>query len=307
RLEFVEVTANDAHGAGAAPYLDYTPATDAERALLDPAIRSATWLVGATLEDRATLHAIDHLSRAHVAEVRERTVDRVERTRREVNARLTYEINYWDSRAIRLREQERAGKKTRLASEVAEKRANDGADRLRARLRELELEAQVQALPPVVVGGAIVAPRGLVDQLSGRVPPEDLEARRRETKRVELAAMREVMRIEAAAGRAPEDVSADNLGWDVQSRDADDRLRFIEVKGRAMEATTVTVTRNEISKSFNAPDRWYLAIVQVDPEDRCSATYLRRPFAFFADPAATSVNYLIKDLLRQGEVVEVGA
>ena len=91
----------------------------------------------------------------------------IERTRREVHARLTYEINYWDGQYARLREQERAGKQTRLASSVARQRADDLADRLRSRTRELDLEAQVQALPPVVVGGAIVVPQGLLDRLAG--------------------------------------------------------------------------------------------------------------------------------------------
>jgi SNF2 family DNA or RNA helicase len=303
RLEFVELTATDANGAGAAPYLDYTPASEAERALVEPTIKAATWLVGETLEARAMNHAIERLTRAHLDEIRERTLDRVERTRRAVHARLTYEMNYWDLQANRLRDQEQAGKKTRLASSVAQQRANDAADRLRARTRELELEAQIQALPPVVIGGAIVVPRGLLDRLVGTEPPADIEARARETRRIELAAMAEVIRIEERAGRMPEDVSADKVGWDITSRDADGRLRFIEVKGRAKDATTVTVTRNEIHKAFNVPERWYLAIVEVDGQ-QSRATYLLRPFAWLPDPAATSVNYSIKDLVVQGEVVE---
>ena len=300
RLEFVELGADDAAGAGAAPYLDYRPATDEERALLAPEVSGAPWLAGTTLEGRATGYAIERLSRSHLAEVRERTLDRVERTRREVHARLTYEINYWDGQYARLREQERAGKQTRLASSVARGRADDLADRLRARTRELDLEAQVQALPPVVVGGAIVAPQGLLDRLAGK-PPSEVDLRARETRLVEAAAMNAVMEAETRAGRVPEDVSALKCGWDVQSREPDGRLRFIEVKGRAEGATTVTVTRNEIQKSLNVPDRWYLAIVEVRDGLPGDPLFLRRPFAFAPDPAATSVNYSIKDLLAQGE------
>jgi len=304
RMEFVELTAAGTAGAGAAPYLDYRPASDAERALLAPEVEAAAWLAGSALEARAAGYAIERLSRSHLAEVRERTIDRVERTRREVHARLTYEINYWDAQAARLREQERAGRQTRLASGVARRRADDLADRLRARLRELDLEAAVQALPPVVVGGAIVVPRGLLDRLSGK-PREMVDAQARETAAVEAAAMRAVMDAEHRAGREPEDVSAQKVGWDVQSRDPGGRLRFIEVKGRAEGATTVTVTRNEIAKSLNVPDRWYLAIVEVrDGRAAAEPVYLRRPFAVAADPAATSVNYSIRDLLEQGERVE---
>jgi superfamily II DNA or RNA helicase len=302
RLEFVELGEVDAGGAGAAPYLDYRPCADEERALVGPTIDAAVWLAGTTLEGRATGYAIERLSRSHLAEVRERTLDRVERTRREVHARLTYEINYWDGQYARLREQERAGKQTRLASGVARQRADDLADRLRSRARQLDLEAQVQALPPVVVGGAIVVPQGLLDRLAGR-PPAEVDLRARETAAVEAAAMHAVMDAERRAGRVPEDVSALKCGWDVQSRERDGRLRFIEVKGRAEGSTTVTVTRNEIQKSLNVPDRWYLAIVEVSDGRPTDPIYLRRPFVLAPDPAATSVNYAIKELLRQGERV----
>jgi superfamily II DNA or RNA helicase len=306
RMEFVELSAGGAAGAGAAPYLDYRPASDEERALVTPAIAEAAWLAGTALEGRAAGYAIEHLSRSHLAEVRERTIDRVERTRREVHARLTYEINYWDAQYARLREQERAGKQTRLASGVARARADELADRLRSRLRELDLEAQVQALPPVVVGGAIIVPRGLLDRLAGK-PPEVIDRQAKENAAVEAAAMAAVMACERRAGREPEDVAAQKVGWDVQSREPDGRLRFIEVKGRAEGATTVTVTRNEIQKSLNAPDRWYLAIVEVRDGVTGDPVYLRRPFAFAPDPAATSVNYSIKDLLAQGERVATNA
>jgi SNF2 family DNA or RNA helicase len=306
RLEFVELGVDAAQGAGAAPYLDYRPCSDEERTLLTPTIDAASWLSGATLEARATDYAIERLSRSHLAEIRERTLDRIDRTRKAVHARLTYEINYWDSQYARLREQERAGKQTRLASGVARQRADDLADRLRSRTRELDLDAQIQALPPVIVGGAIVVSRGLLDRLTGR-PTTEVERSARETRRIELLAMGAVSAAERAAGRVPEDVSDRNYGWDIESRQPDGHLRLIEVKGRAEGATTVTVTRNEIAKSLNVPDRWYLAIVAVDGEKVAEPIYLKRPFATAPDPAATSVNYAIKELLAQGELVEATA
>jgi len=301
RLEFVEIGQVDTGGAGAAPYLDYRSCTTEERDLVSPSIQSAAWLVGATLEGRATDYAIERLARAHIAEVRERTLDRVERTRREVHARLTYEINYWDSQFARLREQERAGKQTRLASTVARQRADDLADRLRSRTRELEFEAQIQALPPVVVGGAIVVPQGLLNRLTGRVPTANDQAA---SAAVERIAMDVVLAIERHLGNDPRDVAADKVGYDVESREPDGRLRFIEVKGRTKGSTTVTVTKNEIIKCLNVPDRFILAIVEVQDGKGVAPIYVRRPFAMGPDPAATSVNYSIKDLIEQGELVE---
>jgi superfamily II DNA or RNA helicase len=306
RLEFVEITAEGATGAGAAPYIDYRPATDDERRLVEPELAAQNWLIGGAIESRALDHAIGTLARAHLAEVRERTIDRVERTRREVDARLTYEINYWDGRAWKLEQEEAAGKDVKLPSRQARRRGADLRDRLRARHRELDQEAKIDALPPVVVGGAIVIPQGLLDRLAGR-PPHEIETFARETRRVERLAMDAVMAAERAAGHEPRDVSADKLGWDIESREPDGRLRFIEVKGRAEGATTVTVSRNEIVKSLNVPDRWYLSIVSVAGDRAAEPVYLRSPFRQAPEAAATSVNYTIKDLISKAERAGVTA
>jgi hypothetical protein len=122
-----------------------------------------------------------------------------------------------------------------------------------------------------------------------------------------MMAMEAVMAAERAAGREPRDVSAEKLGWDIESREADGRLRFIEVKGRANGATTVTVSRNEVAKSFNVPDSWYLAIVEVDGDRASAPLYLRRPFTKTLEDAAASANYPIRDLVAQGERLEVSA
>ncbi|MBX3030769.1 MAG: DUF3883 domain-containing protein [Chloroflexi bacterium] len=308
RMELVDLTDRDASGAGPAPYLDLRSPDDHERALIEPVVRDASWLVAADLESRAIGHAITTLGRAHLAEVRERTTVRVERVRRQVTARLTYEINHWDAQASQLGLAEQAGKSTRLPASVARQRAQEMADRLDTRMRELDLEAKVDALPPVMVGGAVVVPQGLLDRLTGTGTADEPELFARETKRVERIAMDAVMAAERAAGHEPRDVSADKLGYDIESRGPDGRLRFIEVKGRAHGATTVTVTRGEIMKSFNVPASWLLALVAVHPDDTAEMpVYLRSPFRLKPEDAATSINYAIADLLRQGERLESAA
>ena len=59
------------------------------------------------------------------------TARRIERTRREVHARLTYEINYWDGRAWKLEQEEAAGKAVQLPSLQAHRSADDLRERLR--------------------------------------------------------------------------------------------------------------------------------------------------------------------------------
>lgn len=79
-------------------------------------------------------------------------------------------------------------------------------------------------------------------------------------------------------------------------------LRFIEVKGRAKGATTVTVTKNEILTAFNKPGEYILAIVEVDGVDS-KIVYLKKPFRERPDFAATSVNYDIVELTNSSEII----
>ena len=117
--------------AGIAPHLNLRPTRPEEAGLLDdPA--TETWLRG-DLERTAAEFATVELGRAHVAEVKARRLPEIEKVEREVRARLTKEINYWDARAFELKEQERAGKKTRLNWQNAARRAEDLAERLNRR------------------------------------------------------------------------------------------------------------------------------------------------------------------------------
>ncbi len=88
-----------------------------------------------------------------------------------------------------------------------------------------------------------VIPAGLLARGAGqRKAPPDSYAK--ETERIELAAMSAVMAHERQLGYEPRDVSADKCGYDVESRiPGTGSLRFIEVKGRAVGATTVQLRR----------------------------------------------------------------
>ena len=307
-LHFVELKEDgSAVNAGYAPYLDYRAATEEEQPVIRSFLESQEWLME-NVEERATNYAISEIVPAHVSEVRQRTMKRVDKTAKAVKDRLTAEIQYWDFRAGELKTKEAAGKvNAKLNSSMAARRADDLQARMQKRLAELEQEKHVSALPPMVVGGAVVIPRGLVNQLMGRPAlfGADAVARRR----IELAAMKAVMDIERSLGFAPTDVSAQNRGYDIESqipaelRDADGTaLRFIEVKGRAKGATSVTVTKNEILTALNEPEQFILAIVEVD-ENATHTVYLKKPFHKKPDFAATSVNYDIAELINGAEPV----
>jgi hypothetical protein len=285
--------------AGSAPYLDCRPITPEERAAVTDAI-DAPWL-SSGVEERALGHAIANLVPAHLAEVRRLRLPELDKVEREVRARLTREVNYWDARAARLREEERAGKEQRINASNAEATAQRLVERLHARQEELARERQITALPPVLRGAVLVIPMGLLRSRAAQQPEpgaprfsSDPAARRL----VELAAMEAVMAHERGLGHAPVDVSAQKKGWDVESRDGTTgHLRLIEVKGRHTDAREIIVTRNEILAALNAPDAFILAIVRVAASGMEGLFYIPRPP--FREPgfAESHVALRLDDLL----------
>jgi hypothetical protein len=276
------------------------------------------------LEEQALGHAIARMVPPHLAEVRAVREPLLDKTEAAVKERLTKEIIYWDHRAAQLREDELRGKaNARLNSAKAIQRRDELPARLRKRLDELEQERQIAALPPVVIGGALVVPGGMLAHLQGQEAAAATFAR--DTVRVERMAMAAVLAAKEALGHIPRDVSQENLGYDIESHlpaspiqnpksEIQNPLRFTGVKGRIRGAPTVTVTRNEILTAFNKPQDWILALVEVPPGEElpgdwsvpaavqaCRVRYLHRPFQQEPDFAATSVNYHWGKLWKQGE------
>lgn len=300
QMQFVEI---DSEGnvckAGYAPYLDYRAPTEEELSLVKPILDEA-WL-SRNLEKEALTYAITELVPGHIREVRDRKEAMIDKTLEQVKKRLTVEINYWDHRAQELKAQEAAGKQPKMNSRKAQERADELAARLQKRQQELEQERHLSPTPPVVIGGVLVVPAGVLEGLRGG----DTEAAAQfalEKKKVEAAAMAAVMTIERNLGYEPRDVSADNCGYDVESviPEGCGQLRFIEVKGRRHDADTVTVTKNEILTALNKPDDFILALVKVDGE-ATQLRYVRNPFSSPPDFGATSVNYNINELWNNGE------
>ncbi|MCX7618906.1 MAG: helicase-related protein [Tepidiforma sp.] len=295
RVDYLEVDRDGAvRSAGPAPYLDYRPPGPEElpraRELL-----AEQWS-GFDVEKAAQEYALVHLTRRHVEEVRAERLPLVEKTRTQVRQRLTAEIRYWDSRAQRLREEEAAGKKTRLSSDNARRRAEELELRLQKRLAELDAEAAIAAATPLVRGAALVLPAAL---LAPGAEAASLDGPARATAAIEAVAMAYVLEQERRAGREPVDVSRDNRGWDIESREPDGSLRFIEVKGRRAGQETVCVTRNELFTCLNKRDRYYLAIVVVDGERVVDYLYLRDPLQGDWAFALTSQNLELDKLRTQ--------
>ena len=300
RLQFVEARPDGSYvNAGAAPYLDYRPASEAERAALQPEL-DAHWL-RKDWEHDVLGFAIRELVPGHVEDCKRTRLPLTDKVEREVKARLQKEINYWDHRAEDLKAQERSGKQTRLPAQVARERADRLSDRLQRRLADLQRERAIAPQPPHVKGGAFIVPVGLLRQLRGE-PAAPTATTTDGRDGVELLAMAAVMAIERTLGREPKDVSAQRgIGYDIESRDlATGELVFVEVKGRAGDHDHVTLSRTEVLCALNEPDKFRLAVVLVDGGAAGKPVYVR---GFdFGQPgfAQTGSTYSLASLLAQG-------
>ncbi len=299
RLQFIQLKEDgSAADAGPAPYLDYRPTKPEEKAA-GVSFATAPWLAG-QVEQRAMGYAIANVVPQHLAEVKQRRLSEIDKVEREVRARLNREINYWDARAARLREEERAGKEQRINAQNAEATAQRLVDRLQRRQEELARERQISALPPVLKGAALVIPKGMLSPplrpVGPGVPPgfsDDPVARAE----VEKLAMAAVMAAEKALGNLPKDVSAEKRGYDIESRDPRSGvLRFIEVKGRHADGREVIITKNELLASLNAPESFYLALVRVDNGYANEPLYVQRFFKRELGFAETAVVFNLDGL-----------
>ncbi len=297
-LHFLEIASSgEVRNAGYAPHLDYRPPTEEERERLEP-ILSDPWL-STDVERPAQAYALEQLLPKQQAEVHGRTTERVDRVRAAVRERLTKEIIFREGRAAQLQADERAGKQIRLNWQREQNWADELRFRLTQRMQDLDNQGRLTALPPRLLACSCVIPIGFFageGQSTNKVSPVDAASRAA----AERAAMDVVMQTERELGFEPRDVSAENLGYDVESATTNSgKLRFIEVKGRNAAAPVVTITKNEILTALNKPEDFILALVPLSDGTQPKPRYLRRPFVKEPDFGATSVNYDFDDLLRR--------
>jgi SNF2 family DNA or RNA helicase len=285
-----------------APYLDYRPLGAGEPGAETFLDRPECAWINRDLEQKAQGYAVAHVVPQHLAEVRGPRLALIEKTEAAVKDRLTKEITYWDHRAAQLKEQERAGKaNAKLNSGEARKRADLLQGRLQKRLEDLKLEAQISPLPPVVLGGLLVVPMGLIAAMTGRSLPASTAPQDTQASAARARAI--VMEIERSLGFEPTDREFERLGYDIESRvPGTGKLRFLEVKGRVEGAATITVTKNEILYSLNKPEDFILAIVEFMGKNAHRVHYVRQPFRREPDFGVTSVNYDFAKLLANAEV-----
>lgn len=308
RLQFVRVNPDGSTSfAGWAPHLDLEPLAESERPLIREVL-DASW-IRADQEQRAIALAATMLAPGHFREVNDQRVEYVDKTLVAVHERLTKEIQFWTDRWIRLNEDREAGKEVRLTAENARRTVTDLEGRLENRKKELQSMRHVVNGTPVVLGGSLVIPAGLMRRLRGdEDATPNISADPIARKRIERIAMEAVRRREEAAGCQVTDVSELKCGWDLTSHPPSlnhkqPQPRHIEVKGRVKGAATLTVTHNEIMYACNQGDKFLLAIVLVNEDDTYEGPfYVRQPFDREPELQVSSINYKLSEFLKKAEL-----
>jgi superfamily II DNA or RNA helicase len=307
RLQFVEIDQEgNANNAGWAPHLDLHPIDEADHKLIED-ILDADW-ISRDLESRALAHASSKLVPEHFTEVKTRREAQIDKNLSAIHERLIKEINYWSDRHEKFKDDMAAGKDVRLNLENVRRTIDELTARLESRSKELKAMRQVISATPVVLGGALVIPAGLLAQRKGEQEGDAWTADADARARVERIAMEAVRVAEQQLGNATFDVSAEKCGWDITSiPPAVDgclpQVRHIEVKGRAKGQSTITITRNEILCGLNQADKFILAIVLVDGDQHEGPFYVRNPFKQEPDWGIASINWNLEKLLVNAEKV----
>ena len=297
RLQFVWLDdAGRAVDAGPAPHLDCRPVADEERERIVDLL-GAAWLEE-PLEERARTLAVTDLVPRHLREVRDRRLPELDKIESAVKERMRREITHLQHRALELEAEERAGRRPRLNSENVLRQYEAMTDRLALRLTDIARQRDIAPSPPEVCAAALVVPARLLRPEDAERGPVNRVADRPDPltrAEVEAKAMRAVMERERALGYEPVDVSSEDRGYDIESRDpASGRLRFIEVKGRRADARTVSITRNEMLAAFNAAESYILAVVLVDGTFVHHPLYLPNPAPVFGpEPGFNEVSRAI--------------
>ena len=134
-----------------------------------------------------------------------------------------------------------------------QQRVDELIEKKKERLENLDRMMQLTPKEPNVLGCAYVVPLTQVEYKSHYGMSRDDEA--------EAIAMEEAMNFEKSDGWNPEDVSAENEGYDIRSVSPDELKRYIEVKGRSGNDGSVMLSENEINRLGQLGENAWLYII----------------------------------------------
>ena len=183
-----------------------------------------------------------------LTEERERQIDI---KRRYGIASLEQLIRKFDSELLELGTRSEKGEDVRLVTQNKEERKRHYEEE-KEKLEEVcQQEATLARKPPTFAGAIRVIPATEVD---------DTDTQPYNKSEIERIGMESATHHEEKQGHVVEDISAENLGFDLRSKTPDGKVRCIEVKARADRAPIV-LTSNEWFRAKQLKDDYFLYVV----------------------------------------------
>ena len=159
---------------------------------------------------------------------------------------MEYLIGELDADLAELYERQAEGEKVDIVIRNKQEKKRQYERALKDLKDEIERELCLTISKPKLLGAVYIKPRVKIPEM---IPSEEIER----------IGMKIAMEYERSQGRIPEDVSKENLGFDIRSRGKDE-VRYIEVKARANEGP-VALTPNEWFKAKRFKEQYWLYVI----------------------------------------------
>ncbi|MBS1794107.1 MAG: DUF3883 domain-containing protein [Acidobacteria bacterium] len=228
-----------------AKFIDLHPPTEFAKLLEPPDVVS---------NDEVIQWSFNNVTMQQLEDTKERVVNDAQKRRQYLETAFTHVIVDLQSQTAELQGKVLLGDLT--VQEKIQKnqiRITELLQKKQSRLGDLERMTEISPKAPEVLGCAYVVPLNQVEYHGHYGMSRDDEA--------EAIAMNAAMEYETRHGWMPQDVSANNEGYDIRSVNADHIKRYIEVKGRSGPDGSVMLSENEMNRLAQLGDSAWLYIV----------------------------------------------
>lgn len=159
--------------------------------------------------------------------------------------------------------------------------------------KEIEQEISLSISKPKLLGAIFV---------DNKVTDVEIPDEMHTDKDIELIGMEISMEYETIEGRKPVDVTKENMGFDLRSKDKDGPTRYIEVKARKGEGS-VALTKNEWIKARRFKEQYWLYVV-ANAVSKPALFIIQNPANFLEPTEKMEVRYLVfPEEWKRGEKV----
>lgn len=259
---FFEGEINDSTGipAGKRLFALYTTRDSGEARLMNPAfIWDLVEADGSSLSQKFTIDNIEALKNSAMSTL----IPVLEEYRKELSSErerqasikekygvksLDYLIVKLDGDLIQLYDRKEKGENVDLVIRNKEEQKKNYEHSLIELKKNIQQSKTLTLSMPTFIGSICIVPERTVNPAM------------HSDEQIEKIGMDMAMQHESENGRTPEDVSAQNLGFDIRSTDSSSNIRYIEVKARAVTGP-VALTQNEWFKAKRFLNDYFLYVV----------------------------------------------